>query len=354
MRSILERRLPIVQAVLTLAGILLLALLFRNFSFEVLLRSLSDPLLLVIALIVPYSMTFLLDVVGWSQLFPREVPVGIRKLGFIRLVSEPFTLTLPGGAMVGESLKAALVSKTYGISFAESGASVLLYRFGLGASQTVFIVIGLLLAYPVLELESARLIGREGLGVVVLTVASVFAAVLVGLFLFVNWFQPARRLLAADFVGSGSPWKKKWVQVVRGIHKLEATIAVLVNERLGSFLSALMMLFVGWIIGVAETFLMARSLGIPLTIEQAFIVESMGSIFRIVGFFLPSGIGGQDWGYTALLSLYTVHDPLAMGASFALLKRIREGAWIGAGFLVLAATLGGKSVRTTLAQAVNS
>ena len=345
-----DRKLPVLQTVLALCGVLLLVLLFRNVSLAILIRSLDKPLLLAVALLIPYSMTFFLDATAWTRLFPPGIPVKVHKLAFIRLVSEPFTLTLPGGAMIGESLKAALASKTYGISLPESGASVLVYRFGLGASQIVFIAFGLFLAYPQLQSQSVQIIGREGLGNLVLSVATVFAVFLIGLFLLVNWFQPARRLLAVESVSVGSSWKKKWVQIVEGIQKFEASTITQIKERIGSFLSALMLLFFGWIIGVVETFLMARSLGIPLTIEQAFVVESMGSIFRIAGVFLPSGIGGQDWAYTALLSLYAVQDPLAMGASFAILKRVREGAWIAAGFLTLSLTLGGKAVRAILAQ----
>lgn len=229
----------------------------------------------------------------------------------------------------------------------------MVYRFGLGVSQAVFIAFGLLLAYPELQLQSVRIIGREGLGNLAVLVAVLFAAILVGFFLIVNWFQPARRLLTLHSDSLKSTWIKKWVQIVERIHELEATIISQIKDHTRSFIKALILLFVGWIVGVVETFLMARSLGIPITVYQAFIVESMGSIFRIVGFFLPSGVGGQDWAYTAVLSLYTAQDPLALGASFALLKRLREGSWIAAGYLTLSATLGGKTVRASLAQVRN-
>ena len=353
MPKLFDRKLPVLQIVLTLCGVILLAFLFRNVSVEILSRSFDKPLLLGVALLVPYSITFFLDAAAWTRLFRHGLPVKVRKLAFIRLVSEPFTLTLPGGAVIGESLKAVLAGKTYGISLADSGVSVLLYRFGLGASQIVFVTIGAFLAYPELQRQSVRIIGMDGLGNLALSAAALFAAILIGLFLFVSWFQPAKRLLAIESVSRGSSWKKKWVQIVQGIHKLETTIFTQVKEQIRSVLSALILFFLGWIIGVVETFLMARSIGIPLTIGQAFIVESMGSIFRIVGIFLPSGVGAQDWAYTTILSLYTVQDPLALGASFAVLKRIRETAWIGAGFLTLSVTIGGKTARAMLAQATN-
>ena len=350
MPSILKRKLPLVRVVLTLVGVLLVILLFRNLSLDIFLRPLANPFLLAVALLMPYTITFFLDAIAWSQLFPRSLPVRVGKLAFIRFVSEPFTLTLPGGAVIGESLKAGLVKSTYGISFPEAGASVLLYRFGLGVSQIVFVAFGLLLGYPELELQSVRIIGREGLGDFAVLAALSIAVILAGLLLFVNWFQPGRRLFTLKSVSSGSSRKERWVQIIQGIQKSEATIITQFKEHKLSFLFTLVLFFFGWMSVVVETYLMAHTLGIPLTLDQAFVVESVASMFRFVGFLLPSGIGGQDWAYTALLSVYAVQDQLALGASFAVLKRIREAAWIGLGFLTLSVTLGGKAVRTTLDQ----
>ena len=353
MPEFLQRKVSFVQILLTLTGLILMGLLVRNFSFNLLLGTLQNPLLLGLALSVPYACTFFLDSKGWEALFPPSARPNVRRLAYIRLVSEPFTLTLPGGAVIGETFKAALAGKSSGLTLAESGATVILYRFGMGASQFIFISLGLILAYPLLQRRSVEIIGHAGLGNIVALLMGCFAIILVVLFLVVNLVQPARRFLdVGEGVGS-SRWRRRWAEVVRGIHTVEGAIVRHFRDHRRSSIAALSLFFLGWIFGALETFLIVRSLGLPLSVEQAFIVESMGSIFRIVGLFLPSGIGGQDWGYAALLSLYAAQDPLAFGASFVILKRLREFTWIGAGFLTLATTLGGKAARATIAEAVD-
>ena len=93
-------------------------------------------------------------------------------------------------------------------------------------------------------------------------------------------------------------------------------------------------LLAGWLVFVLETYFLLPFLGVKVDLATAYVIESVGSMFRLVFFLVPSGIGGQDASFVALFKLFGLPDRTV--GVFVLVKRFKEVLWIGIGFLLLA------------------
>ena len=87
--------------------------------------------------------------------------------------------------------------------------------------------------------------------------------------------------------------------------------------------------FMAWMIGVLETFFLARFLGIPISFGEAWLLEALVQAIRVVTFFIPSSIGVQEGGIVFLFTEFG-YSPL-LATTFAVLRRLREMLWVAIG-----------------------
>jgi uncharacterized membrane protein YbhN (UPF0104 family) len=59
----------------------------------------------------------------------------------------------------------------------------------------------------------------------------------------------------------------------------------------------------------------------------------MASILRILFFFIPAGLGAQEIGYVMVLTTFGLPEPLALSASYIMLKRSKELVWATVGYI---------------------
>jgi putative membrane protein len=78
----------------------------------------------------------------------------------------------------------------------------------------------------------------------------------------------------------------------------------------------------GWLGGVIEIYVMAQAIGLPILLEQALIIESLGQAIRSAAFFVPAGLGVQEG--SLLLLAAALGLPAATGLALSLVKRLRE------------------------------
>lgn len=77
-----------------------------------------------------------------------------------------------------------------------------------------------------------------------------------------------------------------------------------------------------WIAGIAETLAALHVLGMPTTLRDATVIESLGQAIRAVGFLVPGALGVQEGGYLLICAMFGIAGPQALALS--LLRRIRE------------------------------
>ena len=93
--------------------------------------------------------------------------------------------------------------------------------------------------------------------------------------------------------------------------------------------------FCGWVASAFETWIILRLLHVPVPFATAVVIEAVGTAVRFATFMVPAHLGAIEGGH--VLAFVTLGLEAAAGMSFTLVRRLREAAWVGLGFLVLTA-----------------
>jgi putative membrane protein len=99
--------------------------------------------------------------------------------------------------------------------------------------------------------------------------------------------------------------------------------AVVATYRSGfAFLRANLLRLVGWAAGTGEIWLVMQSLDHPLSVTDAFILESLGSGVRAAAFIVPGALGALEGGFVLFGALFGLSAEIALAISLS--KRVRE------------------------------
>ena len=273
------------------------------------------------------------DTAGWFYAVRHLARPDAVSLFALRVAGDSLTNALPGGVVLGETYKAAMMRRLYGVSIADNAATLLTAKFGLAFSQAVFILGGLSLSYGALRDRGPLVLGVNGAELIALAITVGFALLL--------GFPALMMARGHAFGGTAAALRRLPIPPLRrALERSRSRIEVLdraCTQVLRGNRRNLLLTFVfclcGWLVAVLESYVLLRGLGLSESLRVAFIMESVGSIFRMIFFFVPSGIGAQDASFVALFKLYGFPGPAA--GAFVLLKRCKELVWIGVGFVLL-------------------
>jgi uncharacterized protein (TIRG00374 family) len=275
----------------------------------------------------------LLDTMAWYFAVRHVVRPRFWPLFGLRIAGDSLSNALPGGVVLGETYKAVKLREQTGLTLAHNTATLLTVKLGLALTQAVFVLTGLALCYVPLRDRSLELFGFEGAHYVCLALTLGMAALV---------FFPLTLMFSGRSFSSVAGWLKKlpsrplraWLdRRASGIACLdEAGRSVLAGNH-GHLALVFLFLLLGWFLSALETWVLLDFLGFDATLRTALVIESVGSMFRLVFFMVPSGIGGQDASFLALFQVYGL--PSAAGGVFVLVKRFKELVWVGLGFLLV-------------------
>ena len=105
---------------------------------------------------------------------------------------------------------------------------------------------------------------------------------------------------------------------VRGLH---AELMRLQSDRAALARAASVHLFT-WALGTIEVWLALTAMGVPLTVAEAVVIESLGMAARSAGFVVPGALGVQETGFVLVCGLFHIHPDTAIALS--MVKRVRE------------------------------
>jgi len=273
---------------------------------------------LLIILVFPFGLTTLFDTLGWRYAFRRDT-VPFRALLAARLAGEAFNLTTPTASMGGEAVKAWLV-RTWA-PLAEGLPSVIVAKTTITIGQALFVVVGLAAAHAALPSDSLVVRGMEWLLVVQVLAVGGFVAVQAGGAL------------------SGST---RWLQKLGWLSGPRLEPLAQINDELAHFYRrepkrlalSIFFHFLAWLIGALEPWLILRWIGLPVSLAEATAIEAFSSGIRFAAFLVPGYLGALEAGHVAIFAALGLGAPA--GLSFTLIRRVREAAWTGLGFLALA------------------
>jgi putative membrane protein len=247
------------------------------------------------------------DSLGWRVLFGAREP-DLRTLVWVRWIGEGVNGLLPVGQVGGDLVKARLIMQA-GMRGSVAGATVVAdTTLGL-VTQILFTLlgIGLLLLY----------LGKQEV------ISALFLGLSVSIVLVGGFYYAQRRGLFGALVRSVSPvlTGDTWLNVVGGAEALDRAIEGIYQQR-RALLRAGMWRFLGWLLGAGEVWLIMYCLGVPVSLMEALILESLGCAIRAAAFVIPSALGVQEAGYVFLGTLLGLSSDLSLVLSLA--KRVRE------------------------------
>ena len=272
-------------------------------------------------LIGVHLIQLLLSSLSWWLLFARPAP-SIVTCFRLRLIREGIDSLLPVAQIGGEVIVGRMLTKR-GIEAAQAGSGVIVDVSLEVLSQAVFLLSGI----GVLALLADGGRSTEWFGTLAL------AAVAAGGFLLAQRFGLLRLLemltdrIARQFPGLANV-------SLTGLHAGVAAI-----YRRGRVLSAATLLHVlSWSLGTIETWIILYALGVPASLPQALVIESLGMAARTAGFAIPGALAVQEGGFA--LAALSAGLPESAGLSLSLVKRARE-ILVGLAGMVLAWLDGG-------------
>ena len=199
--------------------------------------------------------------------------------------------------------------------------SVIVAKTTIVIGQALFLVVGLAAAHAALPSDSLVVRGMQWLLVVQVLAVGGFVAVQAGGALHgsTRWLQ-----------------KMGWLSV----RPLEALTQI--NDELARFYRreprrltlSILYHFLAWLIGVLEPWLILRWIGLPVSLAEATAIEAFSTGIRFAAFLVPGYLGALEAGHMAIFAALGLGAPA--GLSFTLIRRVREIAWTGLGFLCLA------------------
>ena len=327
----------------TLARLLLLGLALYGLSRLVhgrdltqalgLIRQVGWPLALVL---LPTLVAMGLDVTGW-QLILRALGASVRwrSLFELRLSVEALVLLLPGGSLAGEPAKAALLTRRTDVSLPHAVSSLALTKAYLVLTDGVYLAIAAAWA------TADVMLNREHATPLPARVAAISALAMtltgLGLFALLRQAGLASRLARA-LQRIPSRRLRRWVvRREQSFQEIDASAAAFFSSRRRTKSAVFVAFLLEWLVEGAETLLIIRFLGLPLPLGPILAMDALGSLLRVVVFFVPAGLGVQDASLILLLGALGVPNPIAAGTALVLVKRAKEAFWIASGTALLIA-----------------
>lgn len=281
-----------------------------------------------LAALAVFFLAFLVDTASWQLMLPSaRLGAGwLYRLWKLRMVGEALNLVIPAGSLGGEPFKAMLLKRNYGLDYREGGASLVIAKTVNLLALLVFCAVGvvLMLRNPAVP-EAYRLAAGAGLAALGLGVLGFFA---------VQRWRAASRLahwLARGWLARGrlGAWLERYLAHIEDV---DDRFHGFYARRPGRFAAALTLALLNWLIGTAELYVIMAFLGQPVTVAEAWLIETVAQLVRAGIFFIPASLGASE---AAMVLIYgALTGQPSLGLAVALIRRGRELLWIAWGFWI--------------------
>jgi len=276
---------------------------------------------LLIVLVFPFCLITAADTLGWRFAFRRD-RVSFWTLVRARVAGEAVNGTTPTGSVGGEAVKAWLIRDR--VPYRESLPSVIVAKTTITMAQALFLLVGIIVAAIALPVRGRWLLQP-------MTVLFALEALAVGGFVYAQ--------LSGMVAGGGKLLER--MGLVRAAHhglplrRIDRTLSLVYRRRPLRLALSIGFHFLGWVLSAGETWFILWLLDVPVSPTTAVIVEACGTAVRFVTFFVPGHLGALEGGNVAVFLALGLNP--AAGMSAILVRRVREAAWYGLGFLLLRA-----------------
>ena len=307
-----------------LLGLCLLVLVLQQADLTQIWEQIADLSVVAIFIIfMIYVLYFGADVISWQytlETVPRTIKWA-RRLYFVRMLGEAYNNITPMGSVGGEPLKAWLLKSNYGVPLTDSGASLILSKTASMFSLVIFVFAAVLIA-----LDHPRLLDTHKHWVI-----GAFCWFLFNIIVFFLMQHLKLSSFAASKLGR-SRFGARLVKLVAGMHEMDEQFARFYGQQRERLWWAMAWAMLNWILGALELYAILYFIGHPITWTEAWLIESMLQLIRVVVFFIPAGLGAQEG--TLMYAYAAISGTPTPGIAAALIRRFRELVWISLSLLV--------------------
>jgi uncharacterized protein (TIRG00374 family) len=287
-------------------------------------------------LLLPNLVASAIETAAWwvsFERFGRRPPFA--RLLAVRTTADALLLGLPSGTVVSETLQPYLLKRRCGVPLEQGIVAGVARKFFVVESHGAFLALSTLLAWPLLERDSAARVFRHGLPWLLLLASLVLVTAASGVVLATAHGRMANRVhRALDRVGGR--WLGSWLQ--RNAPRFERTddsLAAFFGTDRPRLLASVALHGCGWFVRAVETWLFLWLVGADVPLAAAMVVETALILVRAAAVPVPAGLGVQDAAYVLCLRALGVPDATTVGAAFVVIKRGKDLFWIVVGFALL-------------------
>ncbi len=231
-----------------------------------------------------------------------------------QLVGEAVNILAPFGSLGGEPVKAMFLKRRYDVGYSESAASIVLAQTINSLAEVPFAIIGVILLMQQDLLPPA------------IETTIVAATVIITVFMLgVMVVLHLRSLAALEQRLSRSRWGARLAKGLEIVKEIEEHLFHIVRKSPAQFTSAFALSFLVWVFGGIEMYLIFLFLDHPISMGDAWILETVIVLVRSATFFVPGHLGAQDGAITLVAQALTGSPD--MGLAVALVRRGRELLW---------------------------
>ena len=255
---------------------------------------------------------------GWWLLFPAGGRFRLRAAVLLRFVREAVNTLLPLTQVGGDIIGARLLT-FWAVPSPFAAASMIIDVLMQAATQFLFAVLGLVTLIA---------LGADTTVAEIAAIGLALAPPMLGGF-YLAQRRGGHRIL--HFVLSRLKSDGNW-RVLGTVDVVYQSLSMIYAQRSNLVASSLVHL-VGWFIGVTEVLIALGCMGHPVTIGEAFVIESLMQAVRGAAFAIPSALGAQEAGLILLCGVFAIPPDQAL--ALALIKRAADLAVGAPGLIAL-------------------
>lgn len=303
------------------AGLAFFGVLVYTLDAGAIWRELSRAGVYFPIIALPYLLSYGFSTVGWRYSFPARPPVSLNRLYWIRLIGETMNTITPAAYFGGEPVKVLLLER-HGVKPMDGVSSVVVAKTVITISEAVFVLIGIIIA--ITQIGTGPPLIKALMWAMV---AFIVVCVLLLTFQRMGMFGAIVRFLGR--LGMRGQWFNR---LEHWMKRLDASLYRYYRENPRGLALGILFHFLGWVVGVVETYIILHLLGIPADWGMAFAIESIGAMIKGAMFFIPGGLGASEGGNVLIFAAYGLSGPTAL--SYSILRRFREIFFIAIGLLL--------------------
>jgi putative membrane protein len=266
---------------------------------------------------------------GWWRLFPFGQRLSLRTAVLLRFIREGVNTLLPLTQVGGDIISARLLT-FWSVPGSLSAASIIVDVLMQAATQFLFTAIGI--AVLIALGTDSNIVGVAAMSLAV-------AAPLLGGF---YWAQRHAGHRILRFLLSQVNGDSNW-RLLGTVDAVYQNLSAIYARRFGIAASGAVHMG-GWLVGVAEVYIVLHCMGHPVSVGEALVIESLMQAVRGAAFAVPSALGAQEASLILLCGLFQIPADQALALSF--IKRAADLA-VGVPSLVVLQVVEGRRFTAT-------